>query len=271
MGKRKSLIPAELSYRDFSEGSWSSYAHLFDILQTIPALIELGDKVEYAIMTGTDSELQAAASVYKFASEEFRTRLGLWRTQLGLEENESRDSPLVWSKKSLLYQSLSAEDHAPVFQNCLCFRSPDIAQSLVVSWCCLLIVDGWLPNMEQKIAEYKRATVRLFPTDSDQEEVHTRCKTLATDIAKSLEYFVHPDMGLASTEFIGMPMTVAMGWFGTNKTKERELMWFQVILQRMRQINTAFSDLMQLMVVKEGGGGVAFRKMINQTQSPSTW
>lgn len=168
------------------------------------------------------------------------------------------------------FQILRVKSPGPAFKEYLCFRNPDVAQALIIRWACLLIVDGWLPVMQQKITQHARTTVSLSPTDFDQAQIHARCDKWAVDITRSREYLLRPEVGFASTQFTGMPMTVAMGWFTKNRVNAKELEWFPVILARMRQVNAAHSDLMQRMIVR-GGGGVAFRKMINQCQSPSTW
>ena len=269
IGKRKALSPDHPDHHDSYDGPWSSYAQLFDILKTLSAIIESGDKIERAILAGTDFELQAAVSIYKFESQEFRSRLNSWRMQLGRQENESEEDPLVWDVTSPLCEALPEDSPARILKTQSCFRRPEIAQQLVMSWSGLLLVDGWLPIMQQKGGQFGRA-VSLFATDLDHEEVHSRCDSLATNILKSLEYFINIDMGLSNSEFIGFPMTVSMGWWKQSKLDAPELRWYPILLAHMRKSNAGFSGLMRLMAVK-GGGGAAYRRMIGQTQGPSDW
>ena len=72
-----------------------------------------------------------------------------------------------------------------------------------------------------------------------------RPQTLATLITQSLEYFLHPDMGLLGTNSIGLPMAVAQVYF--QYSNARELLWFDVLFERMRVMKTGLGGFLREM------------------------
>lgn len=266
MGRRKSLDPSEPTFHRAFVGSQSSHVQLFEILGTVPAILEIGDQIEAGI--GTSKGVQLAVSRYKFASDELRARLGLWRAQFNINESQTADKPTFWDEPSSLSQSTPPSDLAAGLRNRRCFRNPDIAQQLVINWSCLLLVDGWMPVM------YRRMLQAGIPVDScrtemEQEHLFTRCDALAADITNSLEYFVSVGMGLANSEFIALPITVAASWYKHNNPNAIELEWMRIILAQMRVTNAGFSDMIRLLATTTGGG-TKYRELIGQ-ESPSTW
>ena len=73
---------------------------------------------------------------------------------------------------------------------------------------------------------------------------------LALLIAQSLEYFVHPDMGLLGTDFVGFPLAVAQGYF--EHFGAREALWFSVIFARMREMQSGLGEFLDEMYKGEG-------------------
>lgn len=262
MGKRKAVAVTMPSFPRSLDNPWCSYTQLFEILSTLPAILEAGDEAESAIENGTEVELQALLSTFKYICEEFRSRLGSWRKQLGFEREDLDDTPLTWEEPSFLYRDLPSESPFRIFDTFICFQSFDVAQQLVISWACLLLVESWRPQMQRKLEERGKVGEVLFQTDTDNEDVQNYCNALAVRITKSLEYFLQPHMGPFGSEFIAMPMSVAKGWWNLNNSRTKEPMWFQVIFTRLQEINIGFSEVMQLMAGKGGGGGVTFRSLI---------
>jgi hypothetical protein len=69
-----------------------------------------------------------------------------------------------------------------------------------------------------------------------------KAQSLALLITQSLEYFVHPDMGLMGTNIIGFPLSIAQGFFQHAGTEE--VLWFEVIFQRISDLKSGLSGFL---------------------------
>lgn len=238
-----------------SDSSFASPMRLFEILHSLPEIMREGD----SITPNSDAEVQHPGNVEKMASFSqkclaFETILKAWykeieeRYQAAHRQRQQRSesptqnhaqgtlaetSQLYWFETSTLYMLLDPDSSARIFPLFICFVNPDIAYQIVLHWTGLLLMYSSL----------HRAYARLRPPQTDtpsppsnQSKFDSNPRTLALLIAQSLEYFVHPDMGLLGTNIIGFPLSVSQGFF--QHTRAVEVLWYDVIFERIREMRS---------------------------------
>lgn len=199
--------------------------------------------------------------------QEFETRLSGWHTDLesryrrdkaareSTSDDETRqqggDFSLYWFESSTLYRNLLSMSPARVFPLFICFPDPDIAQQLVLYWTCLLLMHSTIHIARNRFTRYQHINTPsqshshshsqpvpqlLFTSLSPSE--FSSPHNLALLIVQSLEYFLHPDMGLLGTNFVGFPLAVAQGYFEHIGARDREGRWFAVLFQRIRDMRS---------------------------------
>jgi hypothetical protein len=139
-------------------------------------------------------------------------------------------SELYWFEPSILYSELPRDSAARIFPFYLCFPNPDIAFQVVLHWTGLLLMHIALQLVDTRLSQSSLKTFApgfTFTNDA---------RSLALHIAQSLEYFVHPDMGLLGTNLIGFPLSAAQRYFQHAGTKEQ--FWFDVIFQRIADMKS---------------------------------
>lgn len=260
IGKRKAIEPLASSFPNAFTGPLSSYAKLFEILQDIPLILEQADNIVQSLQNGVN-DLASQVSSMSYTCQDYEARLLSWRAQLDREIGTGGERQLLWEEPSLLYHKLPIDSPARIFPTFFCFPNLDIAQQVVLYWTGLVFMQKHQHNTEQRLLEYDANLPSLYSTDAEREAVHANCLEMAINITKALEYFVHPDTGLAALDFFGLPLNLAYGCLRAEGAEE--ILWFDVIFGRLTDMSPGFSALMQGMA-KQGGGGKAFRQLILQ-------
>jgi len=159
----------------------------------------------------------------------------------------------------MLYHTLPKESPARLFPKFLCFLDLDIAQQLVLYWSGLLFMQLTQSNTEQALRRRDPSLPSLYSTDAERAAGQTKARECATNVVRSLEYFVHPDMGLTATDFLGLPVNLVYGFFSDRDLPER--LWFDVIFDQISIVSPGFGDFMKAMA-NRGGGGKAFQQLV---------
>jgi hypothetical protein len=138
-------------------------------------------------------------------------------------------SALYWEESSVLY-ALNSErfDISPALATRLCFPSARVAHALILSWATSLIISSskrpLLAHVNAKATTDDHATALL--------------------IIRSMEYFLHPDMGLIGTNLIGMSLEIAREYFQLSGVPEEKI-WFDVVDERMAEMRTGLGDFLK--------------------------
>lgn len=248
----------------------SSHIRLFEILQDLPGLMELADQMEPDPDMDVTQEMLAhyTAKLISLAdkSHQLRLRLEMWLTSLEAQNRHHHQGRLYWPEPSTLYSRLRHD--SPLrklpFQYFFCFPNAEIAQQIVLYWTGSLLIHSnlWLAKGRLHRAGYHPALSTAtaaacaafcgfcFADEKAKEggdaddllpEPFTRPRPHeALLIVQALEYFVHPDMGLTGSNFIGFPMSVAQACL--QHFNAPELAWYDVVLARLRIMNGDRAD-----------------------------
>ncbi|KAK5053716.1 hypothetical protein LTR84_001677 [Exophiala bonariae] len=260
IGRRKASPSALLWSTVHTWSGTSSHVQLFEILQALPGIMEVADKI-----TPPDDPVEMSAdeqSMYQTLFDSLSTQtvqlegqLDAWYATLKSQNQHHYGGELYYKSPSTLYQQLPRD--SPIrdlpFNYFLCFVDPDIAQQVVLHWAGLVLLRSthWLAR-----GRLARAGLLSLLSTMDSQPIalssipptgHTKRPPPpeALLIAQSLEYFVHPDMGFLGLNFIGFPMAVAQG--PLEFLQAPEVAWFDVIFERMHQMKSglgAFLDEM---------------------------
>ncbi|KAK5390594.1 hypothetical protein LTS13_000677 [Exophiala xenobiotica] len=236
----------------------SAHARLFEVLETLPDILGLWDRIKTTPEPEGDLLLEMVTEFVQ-QCQEFEARLTDWLS--GLEfvygwddphqdfssshtSNENSDEPfsaLYWFEPSTLYEQLLPTDPARIFPYFICFRDPNIAEQITLYWTGLLLVHISLHGARERCcrAGLSLAAIPQMGRTNPQQSA----QTLAIHITQSLEYFLHPDMGLLGTNFVGFPLAVAQGYFQSCGAKEA--LWFDVIFMRMREMRSGLAVFLE--------------------------
>ena len=214
-----------------------------------------------SLQDSSEAELASKITIMSYTCQEFESRLMSWRGQLGREKAIDYQDQLYWEEPSMLYHTLPVDSSARIFPTFFCFQNLDIAQQLVLHWAGLMFMHLSQYRSEQGVQRLDVDLPSLYSTDVERAAVAAKCMELSINITKSLEYFVHPDMGLTALEFLGLPVNLVFGYLTTRNAKER--FWFNVIYDRLSAMSPGFGDLMKAMAY-QGGGGKAFNQLVLQ-------
>ena len=76
-----------------------------------------------------------------------------------------------------------------------------------------------------------------------------KARSVALMIIQSLEYFIHPDMGMMGTNLIAFPLSVSQRFF--QYSESRELLWYEVIFERISEMKSGLSGFLDDMVKRD--------------------
>jgi hypothetical protein len=139
--------------------------------------------------------------------------------------------PLFWLEPSNLY-CLAPPATCSIFSTFICFRDISVAQQLLLFWTGSLL----LSITKQQLQEC------LTPSKTPESE--SEATSLALCIARSLEFFLHPDMGLLGTNLIGFPMAIARKYFLQQGMTPKSL-WFEAIDMRIREMRSGLGGFLR--------------------------
>jgi hypothetical protein len=238
----------------------SSHARLFEILESLPDILGLWDCIKTTPKPEGDLLLEMVTEFVR-QCQEFEARLTDWlsgvefvygwddphqdfspsHASTASENSDEPSSALYWFEPSTLYEQLVPTDPARIFPYFICFRDPNIAEQITLYWTGLLLVHISLHGARERCcrAGLSLAAIPQMGRTSPQQSA----QTLALHIAQSLEYFLHPDMGLLGTNFVGFPLAVAQGYFQSCGAKEA--LWFDVIFRRMREMRSGLAVFLE--------------------------
>lgn len=257
IGKRKALPLSKLPPADAFRGESASYVKLFQVLNTMPAILEQCDLVNSITSRKAPSpEVTPAISILVFMFREFESHLSNWNTQFAELHNNQE---LYWEVPSKLADRLPPDNPLRIFTTFYTFPSLDIALQLVFSWACLLLMHKALAYISESLAENGYSSISTYATDFDNAIIFHKMEALAMEILKSLEYFIHPDVGFAAIDFLGLPVNLVYAIM--NARGYREVLWFDVIFARVREILPGMGECLESMA-HEGGGGRAYRLLV---------
>lgn len=241
----------------YEDPSVASYSKLFHILLQLPAIIEQNDKVEAILASDDSSELESAVSILAYLCRDMDSQLSNWQDQL--QALESPGAQLYWETPSELYDAMPMNSEARIYPLNFHFLNTDVAQQLVLKWTALFLVNSASHRIQTKIKALGHTSITLDATDAASERKGSEHHTMATNVTRSLEYLTFPEMGLATVNFLGLPMNMIYGYWNAIQAKER--FFFQVIFARLQAMNTQAGHFIQDMA-RHGGGGPAFRKLL---------
>lgn len=262
LSKRKEIDPPALEMRNGRSNQWHSFAQLFDICQTLLAILMRGDQVMSMLNELTDDELTSRVLTMRYLFQEFELRLDRWQAILEQEKAARGYPSLMSEEQSMLYLSLPPDDPARIYPTFLCFPTLDIAQQLALKWGCSLLGLLMCMKTERAIGQCRPLTASFYASEDERDASYAKAFTAATNITQSLEYFVHPDVGLLGTDFLGFLLTVSYAHWNEWQSKER--LWYKVIFARLREINPGFTSIIESMAEK-GGGIVGFRSLLQSS------
>ncbi|KAK5222036.1 hypothetical protein LTR72_006293 [Exophiala xenobiotica] len=238
----------------------SAHARLFEVLETLPDILGLWDRIKTTPEPEGDLLLEMVTEFVQ-QCQEFEARLTDWLSGLEFvygwddphqdfspshastapENGDEPSSALYWFEPSTLYEQLLPTDSARIFPYFICFRDPNIAEQITLYWTGLLLVHISLHGARERCcrAGLSLAAIPQMGRTNPQQSA----QTLAIHIAQSLEYFLHPDMGLLGTNFVGFPLAVAQGYFQSCGAKEA--LWFDVIFIRMREMRSGLAVFLE--------------------------
>lgn len=139
--------------------------------------------------------------------------------------------PLFWLEPSNLYH-LAPSETCLELSEFICFPNICVAQRLLLFWTGSLL----LSIARQQLHEY--------PPRSQTPQSELRAMHFALCIARSLEFFLHPDMGLLGTNLIGFPLAVASKYCLQQGVKSKSL-WFEVIDMRIREVRSGLGGFLR--------------------------
>lgn len=185
---------------------------------------------------------------------EMEAQLRNWPSTLELT------TPLYWDEPSTLYSAYSSFiTVSSAYKVAVCFPSVRVAIAMLFCGTGLLFVcmlremidmdrtaEGWTASM---------VTDCGISTDSDAgpsplEEVPSidwtpeTSHSFAIRIARSLEYFLHPDMGRLGTYLIGFPLGVLQSYYDRRSMTEESL-WLKVVNARMTESGSGLGEFLQ--------------------------
>ena len=241
---------------------------LFEILHDLPHIMKEVEGIESTTYT---ADMLADAPMYRLRSliercRAFETSLTAWFDDLesrhcgddGLRKrhtgssspnSDSDDtftlpSELYWFEPSTLFFQLPYDSPRRIFPFFICFVDPDVAFQIILHWAGLLLMHRTLHVARSHIRSHSEPDTHIpnlkSPTDA---------RSLALLIVQSLEYFVHPEMGLMGTNLIGFPLSVAQGFFEHAGTEE--VLWFEVIFQRISELKSGLSGFLEDMAKRK--------------------
>ncbi len=238
----------------------SSHARLFEILESLPDILGLWDRIK-TIPEQDVNLLLVMTTEFVRQCQDFETRLTDWLNGLefvyGCDEPHQDFSPshssnasesisepssaLYWFEPSNLYGQLLPTDPARIFPCFVCFGDPNLAEQITLYWTGLLLIRISLDGARERCS---RAGLSLAAMSQvGKVSPQKSAQTFALYIAQSLEYFLHPDMGLLGTNFVGFPLAVAQGYFESCGAKEA--LWFDVIFKRMREMRSGLAVFLE--------------------------
>ncbi|KAJ9607651.1 hypothetical protein H2200_007729 [Cladophialophora chaetospira] len=240
-----------------SDSTFASSIRLFEILHSLPEIMKEGDSIKPSMSAEEDTASSIGQRLAAFTQKcrEFETSLKEWYGELEWRyqtthrhsqpwtELPSRDSQtgdtakskvqLYWFEPSTLYSLLEPDSLARIFPLFICFVNPDVAFQVVEHWTGLLLMYSTLHMAQTRLRSHED---NQSPPQINNSTFTSNPRTLALLIAQSLEYFVHPDMGLLGTNIIGFPLSVAQGYF--QHTGAVEVLWFDVIFERITALRS---------------------------------
>lgn len=197
------------------------------------------------------------SSIMSYMVREFESRLMDWTAQL----SETPEDPLFWKEPTNLGTDLPSDSPQRVFTHFNCFRSLDIAQQLVFGWSCHLLANLALATNVKALKENGYSDISTYATDADEANIFVKLYRLAVDILQSFEYFLHPDMGLTAVDFLGLPVNLVYGFLAPRNFPE--VLWFDLLFDRMREVSPGFAAFLTAMA-RQGGGGRAFKLLVQK-------
>lgn len=230
----------------------------------MPAVLEQGDILTAGLAKQSSAATAADVSVLAYMCQDFQSSLANWYHQLCQNDGEEVAEELFWEQYSLLYLELPEESPSRVMPTYIHFRSPDMGEQLVMYWACLLLLHLFMRGRETAIVQ-QGLSHSLHPTEAVREAAGIESHDLAKKVTQSLEYFVQPNMGTASVEFLGLPMNVAFGYWSARQAREQY--WFPVIFEQLQKINAGTANIVQGMA-ERGGGGAGFRSLVIKDPKP---
>lgn len=220
---------------------------LFEVLHTLPEILRQGDYIDLVVKSNKllSDETTELVNLLTTQCEYFRMRLSAWYEALESNYPSSHDhsqstSKLHWFESSTLYDQLPPGSPFRIFPSYVCFKDPDVAYQTVLHWTALLLMYSTLHFVHARLQFHK---VDPLPYNFIRFTTPGAARSLALLIAQSLEYFVHPDMGLLGTNIIGFPLSVTQGYF--SYTNSEELLWFDVIFQRIRDMGSGLRGFLK--------------------------
>ncbi|OCT48437.1 hypothetical protein CLCR_03988 [Cladophialophora carrionii] len=240
-----------------------SSIQLFDILQELPILMEHADAIKSSKEGHMDEDIPKHMLAWGARARTFEVRLHEWYARLEHHQAKQRDPLLFWPSRSTLYQRIPKRHAGRVFRHFFCFPNIAVAEQIVLYWAALLFIPRLLDHTRDRLrrrGEWPREP--RSPLNSNLRgftSVTTDPVEMATNIAQSLEYFLHPDAGLMELNAIAFPMNITLATFVSLRIKG--LPWFRVIRSRLCEINTGVADFLEEML-HEGGGMKALRLLI---------
>lgn len=209
--------------------------HLFSILQSIaPLMGKIDQFLEIQHMCCPHQKSQIASAL-NMEVDQLVAELDTWRNNLSIA------GLLYWDEDSTLYSWLPPLTSVPgSFATNLCFPSIRVATSMLFHWTGLLFLYTMKDAVPFELSVASRGNEGAPHTSRSPAGslVQAMC------LARSFEYFSHPDIGLFGTYLIGFPLAAARAYF-EQRNMEWALSWIDVIDARIKELSSGLGDFLR--------------------------
>lgn len=224
----RSRSPAQgLQFQSAAKERLPPDIHLFEILQGVAPLMAKVDRFFEIQRLCCEHQRYQVATCLMSELEQYDDNLKNWCHNLSTSFN----GPICWDELSSFWIAETPTSAvSETFASMLCFSSIRTATSLLFAWTGLLFL-----HRARDILRLLRVsnTPAVFSADDT-----------ALLIARSFEYFLHPDIGLFGTYMIGFPLSVSRSYFEQREMQD-ELLWLDLIECRIEQLGSGLCDFLR--------------------------
>lgn len=169
---------------------------LVDVMVFLPVLLETYDNVQET--SGSDSEARRRDRQYLLdRCAALIGELESWYTQLCAEANGHA-----------LWHTTSSDDPSYPFPQLFSFDDHSVGYTVMLYWTCSLVIRATMREVQRLLNE---ATGDFHDTETLLDCINLRVH--AVNIAQSLPYFLHPDMGALGPNLALFPVGMAFAFF----------------------------------------------------------
>lgn len=217
---------------------------LLRILTTLPTIMEDADaireqKMDIPILQQATLQLRDACHRTLNALEAFDDLLTA----------SQYPEPLYTERPSALYASLPPTSPARVFPTYIHFTDLPIGSLQLVTWTSRLLMHStlWLTYEWIRSRVPEAQIDHMIPMSTIPSHRVSVCDDLAVAIAKAMEFFLLPGMGLVGAQQLSYPVPIVLGYF--KYWEHRGMGWIGVVFKRMKELGVGVEGFLADMFV----------------------